>query len=267
MDRYVLPGDTHSVLEAALASCCNPGLLFERYVPLIEGKEEHKRRLKTSALEAVRRRSRQDADLMAAHLARWRAQAADLGAKPFAATTQWRFVTGLGRKGALEVGFHFHPLYGFPVLPGSGLKGLARSWALVGAKLGEGHPDLVAVFGRAPRSGEPETAARMGGAIFLDAVPEEPIELDIDVINPHYPDYYRPGKRQAPTNWQNPVPVFFLTIPPGARFHFAVGWRGAPNPKAHALAVDWLKAALQELGAGAKTSAGYGYWDVLGDSR
>ncbi|MBK9095192.1 MAG: hypothetical protein IPM84_21030 [Anaerolineae bacterium] len=44
--------------------------------------------------------------------------------------TDWRLVTGLGRKGPLEVGFTFHR-YGFPILPGSSLKGLARAWGLL----------------------------------------------------------------------------------------------------------------------------------------
>ena len=37
---------------------------------------------------------------------------------------------------------------------------------------------------------------------------------------------------------------------------------GEPNPEAHPQAVEWLKAGLENLGAGAKTAAGYGYWIV-----
>lgn len=256
MDEYVLPRDTLSAFQAGRTACRNPGLLFERYVPKIEADEQKKAMLQR-VIDC-----RPDQALIQAHLARWQALAKHTGATTFQATTEWRFVTGLGRKGALEVGFHFHPLYGFPIIPGSGLKGVARAWALLGEGKSEDDPEFVAVFGRAPKEGEPESAGRAGGAIFFDAVPGGPIQLSLDVINPHYPDYYRPANRQPPANWQSPVPVCFLAVPAGTRFHFAVGWRGSAHPHAHSLAVHWLKAGLRDVGVGAKTSAGYGYWQV-----
>jgi CRISPR-associated protein Cmr6 len=79
-------------------------------------------------------------------------------------------------------------------------------------------------------------------------------------MNPHYGPYYQ-GK-EAPADWHNPVPVGFLAVPAGKEFHFAVGWRAAA-PRAEQLrpkAEEWLKKGLQELGAGAKTAAGYGYF-------
>jgi hypothetical protein len=80
-------------------------------------------------------------------------------------------------------------------------------------------------------------------------------------MNPHFPEYYQ-GKK-APTDCQNPVPIYFLTVAPGTEFRFAVGWRGTLDEKTEKLlnkAVEWLKCGLMELGAGAKTSAGYGYF-------
>jgi len=256
MDEYVLPRDTLAAFQAGHTACHNPGLLFERYVPKIES-DGQKRALLQRVIGC-----QPEAALIKAHLARWQALAAHAGATTFQATTQWRFVTGLGRKGALEVGFHFHPLYGFPIIPGSGLKGVARTWALLGEGKDEEDPEFVAVFGRAAKKGEPESAGRTGGAVFFDAVLGGPIKLELDVINPHYPDYYRPNDRQPPANWQSPVPVYFLAVPAGTRFHFAVGWRGSGDSHAHGLAMEWLKAGLRDVGVGAKTGAGYGYWEV-----
>lgn len=257
MVRYPLPGDTRAAFESHRAPRQNPGLLFDRYVPVIEEDGQ-----KQETLRQVRD-CLQDEVLIKASLERWREVAAYVGAEPFGARTAWRLITGLGRKGALEVGFHFHPLYGFPVLPASGLKGLARSWALLGEGKDELDADFIAVFGRARQKGEPESAGRVGGAVFLDAMPEGQVKLALDVMNPHYPEYYRPGNRREPALWQSPVPVFFLTVPEKTLFRFAVGWQGVPNATAHDLAVKWLQAGLRELGAGAKTNAGYGYWELV----
>src|SRR5262249_35456855 len=58
----------------------------------------------------------------------------------------------LARASALEsAGICLHPVYGFPYLPGSGLKGLARAYAVTVAQASEA--DLAAVFGTTEQSG------------------------------------------------------------------------------------------------------------------
>uniref|UniRef100_UPI002ADE6D8E RAMP superfamily CRISPR-associated protein n=1 Tax=Thermoflexus sp. TaxID=1969742 RepID=UPI002ADE6D8E len=105
----------------------NPGLIFERFAP--DWLEQPA--LKREGLETVRRAAeRADRDLVQAWNRRWEAMARAVGAEPFTMQTEGRLIVGLGRKGPLEVGFTFHR-YGFPVLPGSSLKGLARTWAMV----------------------------------------------------------------------------------------------------------------------------------------
>jgi CRISPR-associated protein Cmr6 len=52
-----------------------------------------------------------------------------LKGQTFRRTTAWRFVTGLGRSHPVENGFAWHHILGTPYLPGSSLKGLARSYA------------------------------------------------------------------------------------------------------------------------------------------
>lgn len=61
---------------------------------------------------------------------RWKAIAQSLQAQTFLMNPDWRFVIGLGNKGALEIGLTFHRVYGFPIIPGTALKGLARAAAL-----------------------------------------------------------------------------------------------------------------------------------------
>ncbi|MBC7249677.1 MAG: type III-B CRISPR module RAMP protein Cmr6 [Anaerolineae bacterium] len=92
-----------------------------------------------------------------------------------------------------------------------------------------------------------------GGTLFFDAIPEK-VTLEIDVMTPHYPDYYKPGGNDWPTDWQDPNPVPFLTVGQDSVFYFAVA--GAQQEKV----AEWLRSALDFPGAGAKTAAGYGVW-------
>lgn len=257
--KYPLPGDTQQVLRRfQLVQCRNPGLLFSRFAPDWRGEPTQKR----SGLEAVRT-VKPDADLLAGFRQRWRNVVTALQGEVFEGTTDWRLVVGLGQKGPLEVGFTFHRLYGIAMIPGSALKGLARAYAYLVEGRDEADADFRAVFGRAPKAGQDQSQAEAGSAIFFDAIPLTGPELDLDVMNPHYQDYYQGNA--PPADWQSPVPIYFLTLKRGIRFAFAVGWRKPMDEdglQLRSLAAQWLQKGLQELGAGAKTSAGYGYFTV-----
>ena len=110
----------------------NPGLVFDRYTPRWdEPASRSGPQPKQIGLNWVRESAqRADDRLLAAWRVRWLEDARLIGAEPFTLVTDWRLITGLGRKGPLEVGFTFHR-YGFPVLPASGIKGLARTAGLV----------------------------------------------------------------------------------------------------------------------------------------
>lgn len=90
--------------------------------------------------------------------------------------------------------------------------------------------------------------------------------LDLDVLTSHHKDYYAPGSE--PHDREEPTPVHFLTVRPGVTFEFRFGVRlgtDARLTKAIRSDVDrWLVRGLMELGAGAKTAAGYGYFEVRG---
>ena len=242
---YPIPRDTQRALEVfrgAGKQCRNLGLLFDRYIGYLAGWRLDDKRTspKKEALDQIRH-TPIERELFDAYVHRWRALIGD--AVVLEGSPTWRFLTGLGRKGPLEVGFTFHPLYGLPIIPGSGLKGLAHAYARVVARASEA--DLARVFG---------TQAQQGKAIFFDAIPAVPPTLELDVMNPHYPDYYQGD--EPPADWQSPQPVFFLTLGANSKFLFAVGG------EEKAQASQWLLEALQQMGAGAKTSAGYGYWKV-----
>lgn len=126
-------------------------------------------------------------------------------------------------------------------------------------------------------------AGHTGGlAAFYDAVPDpgERDLLQLDILNPHYPDYYRSEGKDAPSDDQSPTPIYFLAVRPGTRFSFPLrlaAWPREPGRDPaekeriallHGLSRDqagerlraWLRQGLETSGAGAKTAAGYGYF-------
>jgi len=124
--------------------------------------------------------------------------------------------------------------------------------------LGEALEPFREVFG---------TTNHEGTVVFFDALPlpesiwETPI-LELDIMNPHYPRYYQGN--EPPGDWQEPNPIFFLTVPMGIEFKIAVGLREG-NANHVNLASALLAGALSELGVGAKTALGYGRLEPVSD--
>lgn len=262
------PADTAEVLRTFnWKDCRNPGLVFERFAPDLSSARAQEAREKKAGLEMVRRCG-QERELLQALLARRAALAKEHLVKSFTATTRSRLVVGLGRKGTYEVGLSFHRIYGVPYIPGSALKGIARSYASLVLGKAEKDPELQEVFGVAIElqgDREPRRVDRAGEVVFWDAFPEKPVELDLDVMNPHYPEYYGDTSgRTPPSNWQDPVPVYFLTVATGTPFRVTLSTRrtDAQGQQRLGLASQWLREGLSRLGAGAKTSSGYGYFLV-----
>ncbi len=186
------------------------------------------------------------------------------------AEPEWRLVVGLGNNAnPHEIGFALHGTYGWPVIPGAALKGLAAAWAtaessgidpdLVRRVLGEPRLDVPA----RPPGAEKLPAAGRGTVCFLDAIPAgQPVVVAADVLTPHVKPYYDDVAGGAavpapPAEYHNPVPLLFLTVRGG----YAVDLYGCDSTHLDA-AAGWLEQAGNELGAGAKTAAGYGYLSV-----
>ena len=160
-------------------------------------------------------------------------------------TTESRFVTGLGRSHPVENGFAWHPTLGTPYLPGSSVKGLVRAWARLDA---DPSPPCETVR---RLLGDRETA---GGISFLDAVPIAPVQLEADVMTPHYAGW---TEDEPPGDWRSPTPIPFLVTAAGTPFLFGVVPCRA-DPDDLCAVMSWLCSALAWTGGGAKTSVGYG---------
>jgi len=198
--------------------------------------------------------------LISAHKQRWESLLKDCEARGYivrrnSLIAASRLVVGLGAASVLETSLTLHRIYGFPILPGSALKGLARGYAELVDGQHEGEDEFDHVFGT-----QQGGRRRAGGVIFFDAIPSSAntLKLELDVMNPHYSEYYG-GKGTPPADYLSPVPVYFLTVAPRSEFLFAVAAREAALA---ARAEAWLKGGLTELGVGAKTVAGYGYFDL-----
>ena len=180
--------------------------------------------------------------------------------------TESRLIAGLGYNSALQTGITLHHLYGFPFLPGSSVKGLARAAAEYTL---EGNADrdalLRSVFGSEHKNEKMSDTPIKGSVTFLDAFPLTFPELEIDILTPHYQPYYENAEGNPPGNWFDPVPVPYLTVAPGTPFRFLLiseDKQGLDN------AQKWLLKGLTMLGAGGKTSSGYGFFtaDAPGQS-
>jgi len=256
--RFPLPPEVRDQ-ATGLQTCLNPGLWLDHFTEW----EERRGELKRAEASDKRRRIPKsfthpevDPLLFLAYRNRWDRMIDALRAQnyivqKFTLRAASRVIVGLGAESVLETSIRLHRIYGFPIIPGSALKGLARAYAELVEKKNESDLTFAKVFGKSP----PEAEA--GKVIFFDAIPANPsnLTLELDVMNPHYGPYYQGVA--PPADYHNPVPIFFLTIGAGSEFLFAVTSRERDLAQK---AQQWLTKALTEMGIGAKTVAGYGLW-------
>jgi CRISPR type III-B/RAMP module RAMP protein Cmr6 len=104
-----------------------------------------------------------------------------------------------------------------------------------------------------------------GGTIaFLSASPNRDPLLELDVVTPHHTKYYQ-GELLTATDTEDPVPVFFPAVKPQGEndyFTFPLIPLRLAQPGDLDIAKRWLAQGLQLFGLGAKTNAGYGWFDA-----
>lgn len=264
----------------------HPGLLLDKYLTPGDMQNQQAQLRKVvearpdaAAFEGAAKRRRMALEALQAKV--WQRQAADSLALHLARAT-----------GVENGSICLHPIYGFPYLPGTGLKGLARAWAET--VWAQSQPDaqsawewIYQVFGvgeetdwirdeagnRKQKPWKPAGVLRRqdddsdaidcaGQVVFHDAWPVELPKLQVDFATPHHKGYYE--RQELPGDWDTPEPAAFLSVLADVRFEFAV----APSSRCAdeqlvQQAREWLDDALTVLGAGAKTNAGYGVFKPL----
>ena len=179
--------------------------------------------------------------------------------------TNGRMVIGLGGENVLETGLSLQHTYGTPLIPGSALKGLAahycdQVWGAIEPKFKLGEEYHETIFG---------TTEDSGHIVFHDAwiTPESlASSLKPDVMTPHHTEYYSEKDGAAPSDYDDPTPITFLSI--SGSFYVAVSCdvENEEGKKWAGLAFKILTEALKEWGIGGKTNAGYGRLEMINPS-
>lgn len=201
-----------------------------------------------------------------------------VGGESLAFKTDWHFATGLGLPHPVENGFAWHPTLGTPYISGAAVKGLVRAWIEAWDETFDEEPDDTACKERLHRwfgseDKDPTLCSKTtqaGAFIFFDAIPIAQPDLTADIMTPHMGSWYEADDdspielANAPADWHPPTPIPFLVVQ-NATFLFSVAVRQnmpielkqkAQNELSQVM--ECLKNALDWLGAGAKTAAGYG---------
>jgi len=226
------------------------------------GSEKHRKAV--AFLKATEPLLRRTKDAMAARVPTgWLGGVPAARKREFALVTAERLVLGLSN-GVLEnSGLSLHRFFGVPFIPGSALKGVARDAVDVVEKA---RARKVELFGNEPEDDE----ARQGAVSYLPAYPVSAnARLEYEVCTPHYRDYYSGnGKNPQALDTENPIPNLFPAVARGVEFKFSLLARSARYSDTDAselldLAVLCLREALTTRGVGAKTAAGYGWFNEV----
>ena len=198
--------------------------------------------------------------------------------------------------GILEnAGMCIHTHYNAPYIPGSAVKGCARhaawqSWDEMAdgdAKI-KAAKEIAEIFGYPTGDSKPKKEedaepgrvyldeylksfcgfkdedAHSGKVAFLAAVPETTAKLVVDLVNCHHKEYYA-RKREVATDDESPIPNFFPAVEGGTNFTFTLVPLQDADETLLKRAEHSLKVGLLQNGIGAKTAAGYGWFDIPED--
>lgn len=212
--------------------------------------------------------------------------------KRFKATAS--FMSGIGGAHPTGNSLEFHPTTGTAYLPGSGVKGALKHYIRnLLLQIHEETPNDVEfkentrfiehLFGldktlreKMGEKVEGENTSQSGNYLFFDALPVNEPNYAIDIMTPHYADWYVKGEvseaeldkrnmKNTPNDWNDPVPIQFLTVKK-TNLEFII------LPKNPAIKEEekqkqkqelcflfsMLERMLSEQGVGAKTRLGYG---------
>lgn len=289
---------TSRILDANRNTPANFGLIFNKWLDFKEVRgtvkpvaQENKQLL----IDKYKKSSREVAALLKnRHLAQM-SYCAAMGKNGwrsfiFEAELVSPFVSGLGMTHPTETGMVLDHTTGVPYIPAASQKGVMRlahiinalrdddgKWQVMESLLAAGIVEKKIN----KKSGEEEICwqeddasktlfgfsgnnnSLAGQIVVLDAYPLSVPELDEEILNPHFMEYYN-GKR-GPTEDQSPIPIKFLVVKPGARFVFRLLLRRqlanaleADQDKLASLLEKNIHRAITEEGMGAKTALGFG---------
>lgn len=153
-------------------------------------------------------------------------------------------------KTAFEIGLYFEPIFNVPYIPGSSIKGAVKAAARAVNALSNKIEEL---FGK----------GSVGRLDFSDAYPVgagvKNYLLIPDVMAPHYS---KGGQDILREDEAKVTPIPFMAIAPETRFRFLIADREGRMDETTALQIVTAIAVAFSSGLGAKTSIGYGIFDL-----
>ena len=102
--------------------------------------------------------------------------------------------------------------------------------------------------------------------------------LTLDIVNCHHKKYYA-GEIDEAMDIEDPEPIPFLAVEENQLFVFGIGMVQSARPifqrsrdlfaksEPTEIALTWLRAGLETVGIGAKTNAGYGWFDCSENNK
>lgn len=143
---------------------------------------------------------------------------------PLDCTIDWRLIVGLGNESVYDTSMTLHHVYGIPYIPASAVKGVVRSW-IITERFGRDEKDAIKDKGFCDVFGCPKKIEginshynedRQGKVWFFDAFPLSEPKIEVDIMNPHYGDYYAEkkvnGNPVPPADYLKLNPITFLTV-------------------------------------------------------
>lgn len=245
--RAQQPSTRHDAAREAANLALHPGLRFDRFLPAQNDDEVRAGFLQSFASISVVGGGPYATYI--AHVKHLRGVLESRGATLNEWRTRGRLLFGAGDESVLEFGVRLGRTYGFPVIPGSALKGLVKRFA---AKHMAASKVAKLLFGEGGDKGGAGLVAFHDAVWFAKGGDKYPFAED--VVTVHHPDYYQQDK--APVDWDSPNPITMLSVQ--GWFLFAL----EGEPEAVAFCTAALAGALSEWGVGAKTSKGYGRFET-----
>lgn len=206
------------------------------------------------------------------------------GAKEIRAPLGGRLIVDPSGSLIEHAGIKLHPHFGMPFVPGSSVKGVARhaAWCAWRDAKEADRPTIAEriaeVFGypTGDKDLDDDLAARSwkgkmtaGTVVFFPAYPTGYAPLAMDIVNVHHREYYlrttdgENGHLLHPValDDEQPLPNFFPAVEKGAEFRFAIAPTARATEDDMTFAKEALVSAITLHGVGAKTAAGYGWFD------
>ncbi|MGG7163504.1 type III-B CRISPR module RAMP protein Cmr6 [Clostridium ihumii] len=197
----------------------------------------------------------------------------------FDGTVNNKLIIGLGNESVFESSITLHHIYGIPYIPGSALKGVFRNYIIQeyfksNEESASQDSIFIKIFGGKNNEGE----SIKGNVIFMDSFPNKNFKIQTDVITPHHQSY---SDKVAPLDTDDTNPIKFLVLNScgNKKLKFAINiainkkifgevldienkFINYHNKEIYKLILENFIDALNFNGVGAKTSVGYGYFDI-----